>query len=109
MYYEGTIAEIYEDESVYWDYDGASNGSSKDPLSKLSPIKITEEWLMKLGFKKGDMDCLWINHYCFDLNVMALCRDVPAGCNAMHNAELKYVHQLQNLYFALTGEELQLK
>jgi hypothetical protein len=33
------------------------------------------------------------------------------GNNNSHwlDIEIKYVHQLQNLYFALTGEELEIK
>lgn len=30
-------------------------------------------------------------------------------CYKEYNIEIKYVHQLQNLYFALTGEELTIK
>ena len=67
------------------------------------PILLTEEWLLKFGFKRKHFECdlrqWWYNgFYVSDLN----------GLYA-RNVLLKYVHQLQNLYFALTGEELTIK
>ena len=32
-----------------------------------------------------------------------------ANCNKIRWIKIKYVHQLQNIYFALTGEELTIK
>ena len=68
------------------------------------PIPLTEEWLLKLGFSnKGDKGKLrvvlsgklgYINGRTY-YNSWAILESQP-----------KYVHQLQNLYFALTGQEL---
>jgi hypothetical protein len=86
----------------------------------IKPIKITEEWLLKFGFKKTDNkymdnyiipistgywhsvnydneDCEW--YYNNDYS--------DASC--YYVASIKYVHQLQNLYFALTRKELTFK
>jgi hypothetical protein len=77
------------------------------------PIPLTEEWLVKFGFEK-----LWYddngmklpyyrlnkNDYVFDLDYEFCATRDDAGY-----IYLKSVHQLQNLYFALTGEELELK
>ena len=70
-------------------------------------IPLTEEWLLKFGFNKLP-DC-WDN----DIFHLSQWDNYPLNwCVAMNknNAvlilKLKYVHQLQNLYFALTGEEL---
>ena len=78
--------------------------------SLMNPIPLTEEWLLKFGFesmysnyiiKAGDyynsikQDCgKWI--YSYD--------ESDAGCYELK--EIKYVHQLQNLYFALNDKEL---
>jgi len=85
-------------------------------------IPITEEWLLKLGFKKWDSgDNCYIKKYhaqgeliVFNwLTLAAQASDVKEGeyyfmfHNLIHI--IKYVHQLQNLYFALTGNELELK
>ncbi len=71
------------------------------------PLILTEEWLVTFGFRKHGI--FFSNNtphqIAFDNNkfwFMGLV--LPIG-----GIELKYVHQLQNLYFALTGEELELK
>lgn len=60
----------------------------------LSFIPLTEEWLNKLGVKQIAMNKF---------------KHISSGLDLECSYELKYVHQLQNLYFALTGKELQLK
>jgi len=72
-----------------------------------SPIPLTEEWLLKFGFEKsypdGEDGWPW-----WTLNYVEL---VDYGDELEYNVtdrQFKYVHTLQNLYFALTGEELQI-
>lgn len=65
---------------------------------KLIPIPLTEEWLFKFGFEGSDID-----NYSIELsngNFFILDSLDPIARNIF------YVHQLQNLYFALTGKEL---
>ena len=71
-------------------------------LESLKPIPLTEEWLMKFGFRysvgwfgKNGIELFNINNLYFRGNFPI-------------KADIKYIHQLQNLYFALCGEELQL-
>lgn len=75
-------------------------------------IPFTEEWLLKFGFKD--------NEYSFDLKAKTkkitaswysrvVSTGVRNGFYIKKYSHIKYVHQLQNLYFALTGEELTLK
>jgi hypothetical protein len=83
------------------------------------PIPLTEEWLYKFGFKdidKGDHDYNTYtdsNHnYYLQIDV----RKKDGKYSILDNSfddlrdfsmvDISYVHQLQNLYFALTGEEL---
>jgi hypothetical protein len=98
---------------LYSDIDGTNFEICK-------PILITKEWLLKLGFeycnvynnykiKAGQYynsicynyeDCKW--YYNNDSS--------DAGCHYVASiASIKYVHKLQNLYFALTGIELTFK
>lgn len=73
-------------------------------LTLFEPIPLTEDWLIRFGFKHVDsklqpsyqMDLVWI---------------WPTNGKLLDNndREVKSVHQLQNLYFALTGTELTLK
>jgi hypothetical protein len=75
-----------------------------DPLCK--PIEITEEWLLRFGFVYHDDD--GIITYSRD-NIVIFQRyrlDFYFELSNYKDAELEYVHQLQNLYYALTGEEL---
>lgn len=72
------------------------------------PIPLTEEWLLKFGFKKP------AHIWCGDkFHLTNYDRDHSLWCVAMNKnnaiiANIRYLHQLQNLYFALTGEELTL-
>lgn len=84
-------------------------GFREDKLHKLSdikPIPITEERLLKFGFKRFPWGLVKGNLlFKDDLKCSNLILQVGNG----FNSEIKYVHQLQNLYFALTGEELTIK
>ena len=76
--------------------------------NKYEPISITKEWLQKLGFeghggelKKGrftylvQQRFLVVEGYEYDYNGIT--------CHP------EYIHELQNIIFALTGEELSIK
>lgn len=75
------------------------------------PIELTEEILLKCGFKiSTDKEHFFINHYGF-----CLVYDGKDYCLKMRIDEpyvvcySRYLHQLQNLYFALCNEELNVK
>ena len=80
------------------------------------PIPLTEEWLLKFGFENlGEIKEV-SNRYVlfnvidgtsnFELYEYGNEYDACIDDNSIYIHELKYVHQLQNLYFALTGKEL---
>jgi hypothetical protein len=89
----------------------------------IKPIPITEELLESLGFKKTDKkDAHVINIGEYDLYVACnsfsgtLTKDPSWYCSvatgyASQPMTLikKYVHDLQNLFFALAGTELEIK
>lgn len=82
-------------------------------VNELKPIIINGDWLLRLGFilnesKKqytkcsGDFDSdfpIWLYRggWCAS----------PMGDDTGH-ISMKFIHQLQNLYFALIGEELKI-
>jgi len=69
-------------------------------------IPLTEEWLLKFGAIVYDFDHQ-PNQYRISERLFVT-RDghfYDYGANV----KLLYIHQLQNLYFALTGEELTIK
>ena len=76
-------------------------------------IPLTEELLTKIGTitavdsttyagDKGEYSTKLI----VDLEEFNVFEDLNAFCNKLNWQPIKYLHQLQNLYFALTGEEL---
>lgn len=82
------------------------------------PIPLTEEWLLKFGFENdtygnftlslGDiLDVQWVmvSFKYYDLKEWDSTQF--SDNNLMYDC--KYVHQLQNLYFSLTGKELEVK
>lgn len=80
------------------------------------PIPLTEEWLIKFGFKY--MDAFgWIKDFItMDGTVAHYSFDLWRGTYSIKNCdltevpqEIKYVHELQNLYYCLCGEELTIK
>jgi hypothetical protein len=86
----------------------------------IEPIPLTPGILEKSGFKKRDQgvcDYYFIgtnpitHDWLFDLvwlkKPIGGHEDAPFYKNGFHM--IKNVHQLQNLYFALTGEELEVK
>lgn len=107
------------------------------PASETSfkPIPITEEWLLKLGFSNqideelpegAEFLCFFKNKIDVELTPgkmrgvqvldITLYEDIVdengqlalQGVYTIKN-NIQYVHQLQNLYFVLTGEELTIK
>ena len=69
------------------------------------PIILTETWLIKFGFKKNNN---WFSNDLFEIDIESRGLHVRLimGGSSKYLLHIKYVHQLQNLYFALTGEEL---
>lgn len=79
-------------------------------------IPLTEDWLEKFGFygKYKSVHCHWskngvgieqASNVDDDENTIS---PSPQEFYYDFNFPIKYVHQLQNLYFALTGDELSL-
>jgi len=72
-----------------------------------SPIPLTEEWLLKFGFVKlGKLDFFYISEQEMNFKVSCDLKMIAWYNLQLHGVEIKHVHQLQNLYFALTNTEL---
>ncbi len=105
------------------------NGNRWQDLKNIQPIPLTEETLLKCGFEKvknKDKEDLreYIGHTAqkakyaiFDTDIFITKVDKRGllhrsiDCDFMvlfyhKSIPIKYLHQLQNLYFALTGQEL---
>ena len=93
--------------------------SKKEHL--INPVVLTEEWLLKCGFLKSNE-----NPYCYnsdEVNRILYYKDdfeivwrdggfyiwiqiEDDWYSGEHGKEFIFVHQLQNIYFVLTGDEL---
>jgi hypothetical protein len=74
---------------------------------EIKTIPITEELLLKFGFELFYLDTP--HQYGYQKNSIKVVCDKSKGLNeisVIDSPHIKYVHQLQTLYFALTGEEL---
>lgn len=87
-------------------------------LDVAQPIELTEEVLVKIGFEKDG------NNYslvCDDIEVgfyvdkfkQVLYIEVPREKrfykNELRSYDVKYLHELQNTYYCLTGKELEVE
>lgn len=85
-------ASIDEDDATY-------------PYDLLTPIELTPEWMGRCGFETPDgyNTSVLFNEIMIDFHLGEYkLRDKP-------KARLKYLHQLQNVFYWLTGEELIIK
>lgn len=100
------------DEVCQIDYDDLRILTEFKENPEYKPIPITEEWLLKFGFvKEGRYYARGVHQRLFS-GLMELKFDrllkmwVFSIGRYSDITRIEYVHQLQNLYFALTGEEL---
>lgn len=115
------VKEIYE-KSIYY-----ANGEYESYAIEdfIHPIELTEEVLVKVGFEDrkeyfnysrvfgddGDYcDSIYI-YYCPRLNHFKFTHFIVENLDiqTMDLYNIKYLHQLQNIYYCLTGEELNIE
>lgn len=91
-------------ETTLWCALGGKGEGCMQLHSDVSPIFLDERWLLKLGFVSN----AYQDRYELK-NVHIECNKTNGFLELYYlktGIDIKYVHQLQNLYFALTGEEL---
>ena len=116
------IEEIRKDRCMVKVEDSTSSFIVGGEAPCLTPIPLTEEWLLKLGFSKivfdSDEEGYRVEYrvnLIDDKDYIVVFDDMSVGTYS--NGDMahviypikQHVHTLQNLYFALTGEELKLK
>ena len=76
-------------------------------LDLIKQIPLTEEWLIKLGFEEDKNQSFYFyKHNYYDIYIRIFKGGAISFLMVNDYIELKSVHQLQNLYFALTNKEL---
>jgi hypothetical protein len=91
---------------------------SEPTINSMNPIPLTEEWLLKMGFDISNSSGYNIKNNGIEIDIWfnddGLINDIQISSTNISGAypnikHFQYVHQLQNLYFALTNEELTMK
>ena len=83
------------------------NEFDKPATFLIQPIELTQEWLIKFGFKKRKNQHRY--HWENKIVIMEFSDGgfmTYTGYDIRYSPMLEYVHELQNLYYALTGKEL---
>lgn len=104
-----TICEVHQGNVMFHPLFKKVDSSQKPFMSLmvyLKPIPLTEEWLEKFGLEPVIGNEWGDDLLCFEWADEELI--YTAGEGLALSPWIKYVHQLQNLYFALTGKELEL-
>ena len=113
--YQGIVSAILSDELVEVTYP--SGVTASEYPEELAPIPLTEDWLLRAGFRKQINKGFVTFHNYVCMTDFYLRESFKGGyyfgfiINGRHYefndaTNYEYVHQLQNLYFALTGDEL---
>lgn len=110
--FNGNVCEITEDDvSVF---DGYQKWKQSRMREGFEPIPITEQWLINFGFEitysskfRLKFDHNSKHEFGFDFSHTPN-KSMEGFRFYGKYIKIKYVHQLQNLYFSLTNEELKL-
>jgi len=106
--------------NVYWTVEAIDSNSIFShakwrSLDAFEPIPLTEDFLLKFGFEeiynsqfRLKFDHIKHQEIGFDFSKVED-KSMQGFRFYGHYIKIHHVHQLQNLYFALTGEELTLK
>jgi hypothetical protein len=105
------IGNWVKDENGPYQIKGEHLDEDNFPTIQTWEIPLTEEWLLKFGFVK---QMVWTFSIPLVGNLEMIYYLGEKGWSIGNQSyssfsNLKYVHQLQNLYFALTGKELTIK
>lgn len=88
-----------------WTHEGIESN-----MNTYSGIPLTPEILLKAGFEKQDYeDAFWYETEWPTVGVLCTCDEDRGNYVFDENTDtlrIEYLHQLQNLYHSLTGEEL---
>jgi hypothetical protein len=105
--YGGVINKVYLVSHIYFQVESTDIPTFTANKNRAAePIPLTEEWLFKFGFKKHHKHgYFYIENFTIDVDM----NGQFFMCDVDIHVVLKYVHQLQNLYFAFTSEELTLE
>lgn len=81
--------------------------SSIERYDSFEGIPLTEEWLLNLGFDKHSNNPFWFKKKQLCISLVGAVELISWDIQIFKiDTKINFVHQLQNLYFSLTNEEL---
>ena len=123
--YNNKIVRVFELHPRYIGFDNEENFVVGDNPEYFEPIELTEEVLVKIGFedRKGYFNYSRVfgdeNNYCDSIHIyycpmlkhFRFTHDKvkEEDLQIMDLYNIKYLHQLQNAYYCLTGQELNIE
>ena len=107
---KGNSIETQPFSSVSW--TSISEVSEVDGHLPIIPFRISQDWMVRLGFKveaENDGDKIYMHPEAKgELRFVTNDANTAVKFANQELVKVKYVHQLQNLFFCLTGQELAL-
>jgi len=104
---------LTEKKVVEWGWDIVYRiGDCVDREENYEYIPLTAEWMEEFGFVKDEhYGTYCLGDYCVSPNYgdFRFMNDPCSDALSYWITNVKWVHQLQNLYFAITGKELERK
>jgi hypothetical protein len=106
----GNYVKFTPDEGIFIisEIDAKNQTANGLNIKDIQPVPITEYWLLKMGFRQDeDLAYRWYKEWEF-LSIITYDLDDNTICfsDSWEFGKRLYVHEMQNLYFALTKEEL---
>ena len=118
VYKDGEIYQIeslgyHKSESPWQNLVHLASGDDEN-ICDYEPIPLTEKWLLEFGFRKYNnfLGHWYLKDYDYSIRYLRrkyTCFACDGDIRFQLKANIQYVHQLQNLYFVLRGDELQVK
>jgi hypothetical protein len=103
-----TIIPHKENDVIKIDCENFKNLLEFKTFDRLNPIPLTEEWLLKLGFEMKGFYRLKVTSFlelCWKPHNKTLnIQTIKNGFT--EDSKVRYVHEFQNLYFALNKKEI---
>lgn len=108
--YGQTVTVVGIDKTLHGDYhvtynDGKTEYRVARYLDQFEPIALTENWLISVGFVK-QLDGNYMHPESHEIEVFFHDRGFEVMVDSTCKNHVKHVHSFQNLYFALTGDEV---
>ena len=102
--FDGNTEEIPITTYNFADLTGETEIAKPEWKERYKPIKLTDEYLVNFGFELFPWG--WVKKSSNDFGVRINLRSYNYEVSGNSPVKIEFVHQLQNLFFVLTGEEL---